>query len=82
MSEVFKVRISVNLSDEIVARLDEEAKKLGTSRGSMLTTWIGEKIRQIDTTDEFFREFMKSEAMSKMVDISAEWMKEQKQKGR
>ena len=47
-------RISVHLTDEAVSRLDEEAKKLGTSRGAMITTWIGEKLKALDVQDNIF----------------------------
>lgn len=43
-----EMRVSLNLSQEMLDRVDAEAKRLGTSRGSMLTAWIGEKIVQLD----------------------------------
>lgn len=54
------MRISVNLNEETLKRVDEEAKRLGTSRGSMLTAWIGEKLYAIESSrswlDENFQE--------------------------
>lgn len=47
------MRVSLNLSEEMLARVDQEAKRLGTSRGAMLTTWIGEKINNLDMSRQF-----------------------------
>lgn len=47
------MRVSLNLSEEMLDRVDQEAKRLGTSRGSMLTAWVGEKIAQLDMSRSF-----------------------------
>lgn len=44
------MRITINLNDSILAKVDAEAERLGTSRGAMLTTWIGEKINTLEQT--------------------------------
>lgn len=49
------MRISINLSPEMLKRVDAEAKRIGTSRGAMLTTWVGEKISQIDSNRQMFQ---------------------------
>lgn len=43
-----EMRVSLNLSQEMLDRVDAEAKRLGTSRGAMLTAWVGDKIAQLD----------------------------------
>lgn len=47
------MRVSLNLSPEMLDRVDQEAKRLGTSRGAMLTTWVGEKIANLDMSRQF-----------------------------
>lgn len=47
------MRVSINLSAEMLDRVDQEAKRLGTSRGAMLTTWVGEKIATLDMSRRF-----------------------------
>lgn len=47
------MRVSINLSEEMLQRVDLEAKRLGTSRGAMLTTWIGEKVANLDLSRQF-----------------------------
>lgn len=49
------MRVSINLSEEMLQRVDQEAKRLGTSRGAMLTTWIGEKINSMDRNQELIQ---------------------------
>lgn len=49
------MRITISLSDEMLKKVDEQARKLGTSRGAMLTTWIGEKINSLQTTEQLFQ---------------------------
>lgn len=53
------MRIQINLNEQTLKRVEEEAKKIGVSRGSMLSTWIGEKINSLDTTQAMLRDFMK-----------------------
>ena len=63
------MRISVNVSEETNRRLTEQAKKIGTSKGAMLTMWINEKLNSIETTNKFLSNMFESdvfkEAMKK-----------------
>lgn len=54
------MRIQINLNEELLKRVDEEARKIGTSRGAMLTTWIGEKINSLDYSRTMFQQVMDS----------------------
>lgn len=58
------MRISVNLSEETIRRLDKIAKENGTSRGSMLTVWINEKIRNLDRSENLINQILNSEAFA------------------
>lgn len=49
------MRVSINLSQEMLQRVDQEAKRLGTSRGAMLTTWIGEKVSSLDQARNMYQ---------------------------
>lgn len=55
------MRISVNVSEETNRRLTEQAKKIGTSKGAMLTMWINEKLNSIETTDKFLSNMFESD---------------------
>lgn len=62
------MRISLNLSEEMLQRVDQEAKRLGTSRGAMLTTWIGEKVSQIDTNRQLVQS-LNDDLVSRLADV-------------
>lgn len=49
------MRVSINLSQEMLQRVDQEAKRIGTSRGAMLTTWIGEKVSSLDQARNMYQ---------------------------
>lgn len=72
------MRIQINLSDRILKRVDEEAELLGTSRGAMLTTWIGEKINNIDQTRAIMKDFSKTDTFR---DITSYFIEQEKKKG-
>lgn len=55
------MRVQINLSDDILTKVEAEAKRLGTTRGAMLTTWIGEKINTLDQTRAMLNEITKKE---------------------
>lgn len=55
------MRISVNVSEETNRRLTEQAKKIGTSKGAMLTMWINEKLNSIETTNKFLSNMFESD---------------------
>lgn len=61
------MRIQINLSDETLKRVDQEAKRIGVARGSMLSTWIGEKLNALDQTRNMFRDIMDNEEMKKLL---------------
>lgn len=60
------MRITINLNDEILAKVDAEAKKLGTSRGAMLTTWVGEKIHALEQSRLFLEKLQSEENLAFM----------------
>ena len=62
------MRISINLNDETLKRVDEEAKKLGTSRGAMLTSWVGEKIQNLDMSRSFLNEAFQDKLIEALKD--------------
>lgn len=76
------MRIQINLSDEILSRVDQEAKKIGTSRGAMLTTWIGEKINNLDQTKALLDNFSKSDTFKELASIFLEREKEKEVNGK
>lgn len=76
------MRIQINLSDEILARVDQEAKKIGTSRGAMLTTWIGEKVNNLDQTKALLENFSKSDTFKELASIFLEREKEKEENGK
>ena len=61
------MRIQINLSDETLKRVDQEAKRIGVARGSMLSTWIGEKLNALDQTRSMFKDLMDNEEMKKLL---------------
>lgn len=63
------MRITINLNDEILAKVDKEAKMLGTTRGAMLTTWIGEKINSLEQTRSFLAQLQSETTMRKVMDL-------------
>lgn len=65
--EVKKMRITVNLSEETLKKVDDEAKKLGTSRGAMLTTWIGEKVNSLEQTRALFEQMFNNPQINKFI---------------
>lgn len=76
------MRIQINLSDEILKRVDQEAKKIGTSRGAMLTTWIGEKINNLDQTKALLENFSKSDTFKDFANYFLEKEKEKEENGK
>lgn len=62
------MRISINLNEKTLKRVDEEAKLLGTSRGAMLTSWIGEKIQALDMSRSWLNEEFKDKILETMKD--------------
>lgn len=63
------MRITINLNDAILAKVDAEAKRLGTTRGGMLTTWIGEKINALEQTRSFINQLQSEANMRKVMDL-------------
>lgn len=56
------MRISVNLSEDTLKRVDAEAKKMGTSRGAMLNMWINEKLTNIDMAQSMVSQILESDS--------------------
>lgn len=65
-------KISINLSTEMLKKVDQEASKLGTTRGAMLTTWIGEKVNALEQSRAFIEQLMKQETLRKLSDFTVE----------
>ena len=65
-------KISIKLSTEMLEKVDQEASKLGTTRGAMLTTWIGEKINALEQSRAFMNQLMKEETLRKLRDFTVE----------
>ena len=64
------MRITINLNDSILAKVDAEAEKLGTSRGAMLTTWIGEKINSLEQTRALMSQIQNEATIRRLWDES------------
>lgn len=60
------MRITINLNDEILAKVDAEAKRIGTSRGAMLTTWVGEKIHALEQSRLFLEKIQSEEMLTRL----------------
>ena len=74
------MRIQINLSDKILKRVDEEAENIGTTRGAMLTTWIGEKINTIDQTRAILKDLSSSDTIKDMASFILEQEKKREEK--
>lgn len=74
------MRISINLNEETLKRVDEEAKKLGTSRGAMLTSWIGEKIQNLDMSRSFLNEAFQDKLIEALKDQLIEFVTKEETK--
>lgn len=61
------MRIQINLNEETLKRVDEEAKRIGVARGSMLSTWIGEKVNALDQSRNMFRDILENKEMKKLL---------------
>lgn len=70
------MRITINLNESILAKVDAEAQKLGTSRGAMLTTWIGEKINNLENTRALLNQLQNEATIRKLYDESERLAKE------
>lgn len=44
------MKVQVTLSDELVEKIDEYAKKMGVSRSALCGVWIGQAIISLETT--------------------------------
>lgn len=64
------MRITINLNDSILAKVDAEAEKLGTTRGAMLTTWIGEKINSLEQTRALLNQLNNETVIRRLMDES------------
>jgi hypothetical protein len=61
------MRLSINVSEETNERLTQQAKKIGTSKGAMITMWINEKLNNIDSTEKFFNGLFDSPLFKEMM---------------
>ena len=76
------MRIQINLSDEIFERVDQEAKRVGTSRGAMLSTWITDKINDIDQTKAILVNLSKNKDFKDVYDLYIQMMKDKEENGK
>ena len=74
------MRLSINVSEETNRRLTEQAKKIGTSKGAMITIWVNEKLNSIDKADTMFSDMLDSPIFKEMVSklMAEEFKKEVK----
>ena len=81
LREVKSMRLSINVSEETNRRLTEQAKKIGTSKGAMITMWVNEKLNAIDNTEKMLSGMFESplfnELMSKA--MAEKYAKEEKE---
>lgn len=61
------MRLSINVSEETNKRLTEQAKKIGTSKGAMITMWVNEKLNAIDSTEKMFSGMFESPLFKEMM---------------
>lgn len=76
------MRIQINLSDEILERVEQEAKRVGTSKGAMLSTWIADKINDIDLTKAILVNFSKNKDFKDVYDLYIQMMKDKEENGK
>lgn len=46
------MKVQVNLSDELVAKIDKFAKSMGVSRSALCGVWIGQTVMSMERTIE------------------------------
>lgn len=73
------MRITINLNPDILSRVDAEAKRLGTSRGAMLTTWIGEKIHNLEQARLWMEKLQDEKTIRQLMEVSAKLEKENRE---
>lgn len=61
------MRLSINVSEETNKRLAAQAKKIGTSKGAMITMWVNEKLNSLDTTDKLISNLFESQVFKELV---------------
>lgn len=42
------MRVQVNVSDELVSKIDKYAKTMGVSRSALCSVWIGQYVMSLD----------------------------------
>lgn len=70
------MRITINLNPGILERVDQEAQRLGTSRGAMLTTWIGEKVNALETTRLWMEKLANEQTIKELTQKAIDLRKE------
>lgn len=53
------MKLQVNVSDELVKKIDEYSKLMGISRSSLCATWIGEGVMDYNKRYEINRDKLK-----------------------
>ena len=64
------MRIQVNVSDEMVTKIDAYAKMLGVSRSALCSMWIGQSAiaydKGMELTEKYANEFMVKDLLKKV----------------
>lgn len=66
------VRIQVSVSAEMLKRIDEEAKAYGTTRSAICSTWIGEKVRQLDLQADLIKQLLTEDNLNTLMKYAME----------
>lgn len=63
------MKVQVNLSEELVQKIDEYAKKMGVSRSSLCGVWIGQAVFNLENSQRIMTEMLqkKDGFMSEML---------------
>lgn len=63
------MKLQINVSDELCARIDKYAKMMGSSRSSLCAVWIGQGVMGFDRAMEISADPTFKEALMKDEDI-------------
>lgn len=66
------VRIQVSVSPAMLQRIDEEASLYGTTRSAICSTWIGEKVRNLDLQKDLMKQLLSEETLNNLMKYAME----------
>lgn len=52
-------KLQININDDIVARIDRQAKLLGVTRSALCALWLGQSLRTAEAQESMTDEFSK-----------------------